>query len=171
MDDEGKIWATTFTDKGRKRAVESLLESLPPDSSFKEERTAYADKILGKMKSLVKGKEVSFGYELAMDSVPSFYRRVYGVLRKVPQGRVISYGDLAKATGVGRAARAVGNAMKNNPFPLVVPCHRVIKSDRSLGGFGEGVDLKEKILLKEGISFKKGRVDKNSLLHPGEVAR
>lgn len=79
-----------------------------------------------------------------------FARHVLHILKKkVPPGKTISYGKLAELSGHPKAARAVGSVMANNPFPLVFPCHRVIKSDGSLGQFGSGPELKENLLALE----------------------
>ena len=61
--------------------------------------------------------------------------RVYAKLLQVPEGKVTTYGDLAKAVGLENGQRAIGTIMKKNPFPSIVPCHRVIKSDGKIGGF------------------------------------
>ncbi|MHA2089734.1 MAG: methylated-DNA--[protein]-cysteine S-methyltransferase [Candidatus Kariarchaeaceae archaeon] len=74
-------------------------------------------------------------------------------LRKLPIGSVISYGDLAKEAGLPNAARFVGNYMANNPLPLLIPCHRVIKSDGKLGEYSAGgLEVKKRYLLNEGFS-------------------
>ena len=71
----------------------------------------------------------------------------------------MTYGGLAARMGVPGGARAVGNAMAGNPFPLVVPCHRVIRGDGSLGGFGGGLKMKRALLEMEGVRFdSRGRV-------------
>jgi O-6-methylguanine DNA methyltransferase len=72
-------------------------------------------------------------------------------VRGVPRGSVVSYGDVAAGVGRPRAARAVGNAMAKNPFPWVVPCHRVVKSDLSIGGFSGSPCRKGDLLRQEGI--------------------
>lgn len=72
---------------------------------------------------------------------------------KIRFGSLISYGELAELAGSPRAARAVGNAMRRNPLPIVVPCHRVVHSDGSLGGYMGGLDLKRKLLALEGITL------------------
>lgn len=78
--------------------------------------------------------------------------------RKIPRGMTSSYGRLALRIGT-RAVRAVGSALAKNPFPVIVPCHRAIRSDRTLGGFQGGPDMKRRILEMEGVSFdSKGRV-------------
>ena len=70
---------------------------------------------------------------------------------KIPEGQVRSYAWVAKKIGCSKAARAVGQAVKKNPFPIVIPCHRVIASDGSIGGFSLGVKKKRKLLAREGI--------------------
>ena len=83
--------------------------------------------------------------------VPPFHGRVYAALRKIPQGSTCTYGELAVAAGSPSAARAVGQAMRKNPWPLIVPCHRVLAADGRLGGFSAsgGVDLKLALLRAE----------------------
>jgi methylated-DNA-[protein]-cysteine S-methyltransferase len=88
----------------------------------------------------------------------SFNERCYQVLKKVPRGRVTTYGHIARALHT-KAYRAVGNAMKKNPYAPGVPCHRVINSDGSIGGFASGTKKKIQLLKKEGIEIKKGKID------------
>lgn len=87
-----------------------------------------------------------------------FEKKVYEKCKHIPKGRVSTYKELAKAAGYKGAQRAVGNAMHKNPFSPVVPCHRVVKSGGSIGGFGSGTKNKIKMLEKEGIEIKKGRI-------------
>ncbi len=94
--------------------------------------------------------------------IPDLYRRIYSVLARVPRGRVISYGSLARAAGC-RSPRAVGRALRKNPFAPHVPCHRVIAADGTPGGFHgrrEGPEIKAKLamLSSEGVSFHNGRL-------------
>ncbi|NPU83333.1 MAG: methylated-DNA--[protein]-cysteine S-methyltransferase [Syntrophaceae bacterium] len=91
--------------------------------------------------------------ELEMDSLVPFRRRVLLETGRIPRGRVRTYGSLAAAAGHSGAARAVGSVMASNPFPLAIPCHRVVRSDGSLGGFGGGPALKRDLLEQEGIRF------------------
>ncbi len=79
----------------------------------------------------------------------NFRRRIWEVTRTVPYGETRTYKWLAEQAGSPRAYRAAGSAMANNPFALVVPCHRIIASDGSLGGFGGGLDLKRTLLALE----------------------
>ena|SRR3989338_5087266 len=94
----------------------------------------------------------------------SFNERCYILLRKVPKGKVTTYKALAEALGT-RAYRAVGNAMNRNPFGILnckgrgmVPCHRVVSSDGSIGGFAHGLKKKAELLKKEGIKVKNNTI-------------
>jgi O-6-methylguanine DNA methyltransferase len=93
-------------------------------------------------------------FEVAMDLRGSPFRvRVWKALLRIGYGRTVSYRDVAEAVGNVRACRAVGQAIGANPVPIIVPCHRVIRSDGSLGGFGSGVDLKRRLLDLERASL------------------
>jgi methylated-DNA-[protein]-cysteine S-methyltransferase len=85
-------------------------------------------------------------------------RDVYALLRRVPKGKVTTYGDLAKALGHPHAARAIGRIMNANPDPIVVPCHRVVASDGGIGGYAYGTKVKKDILAGEGLSFEGDRI-------------
>lgn len=96
---------------------------------------------------------------LDFGGLKGFSRRVLTATGKIPRGNVMTYGRLAASVGVPSGARAVGNAMAGNPFPLVIPCHRVVRRDGSLGGFGGGPEMKKTLLELEGVAFDpRGRV-------------
>ena len=82
-----------------------------------------------------------------------FQRDVLRATAWVPFGRVASYGAIAAAIGRPGASRAVGNALGSNPVPILIPCHRIIASDGTVGGFTGGTGLKRKLLGLEGISL------------------
>lgn len=79
----------------------------------------------------------------------AFQKRVWRELLKVRRGTTVSYGELARRVGKPGAARAVGNAVKKNPYPVTIPCHRVIRSDGSIGGYAYGVKRKIQLLKRE----------------------
>ncbi len=79
-------------------------------------------------------------------------KRVYEVTSQIPKGRVSTYGAIATAAGRPKAARAVGRLMHVNPNPVIVPCHRVVRSDGTVGGYGRGQEAKVKMLASEGVS-------------------
>ena len=87
-------------------------------------------------------------------------KSVYDLLAKIPLGKVSTYGDIAKALGHPGASRAIGRIVANNPNPIVVPCHRVVKSSGEIGGFMYGENIKKEILEKEGIEVE-NRIVKN----------
>jgi methylated-DNA-[protein]-cysteine S-methyltransferase len=78
---------------------------------------------------------------------------VYDMLVRIPEGRVATYGDMALALGSPGASRAIGKILNKNPNPIAVPCHRVVMSDGSVGGYALGKDRKKRLLGKEGLSF------------------
>ena len=80
-----------------------------------------------------------------------FQKAVYRVLRQIPRGETRTYKWVAKKIGRPRAFRAVGNALNKNPYPGIIPCHRVIKSDGTIGGFSKGASAKKRLLSAEGI--------------------
>ena len=82
-----------------------------------------------------------------------FQVKVWTFLKKIPKGTVKSYSQVAKAVGKPRAIRAVANAIGKNPYPPLIPCHRVIRSDGSLGGYSGKGGIKTKISSKEGLSL------------------
>ena len=82
--------------------------------------------------------------------VTEFEKKVYLAVSKIPKGEVRSYKWVAKQTGNPKAYRAVGSTLNKNPYAPAVPCHRIIKSDGSIGGFAKGITLKKRLLKKEG---------------------
>jgi methylated-DNA-[protein]-cysteine S-methyltransferase len=118
------------------------------------------DKICKKIEAFLVGDAVTFSIDgLDFEGCGEFERRVLLADFEIPRGRVMTYGGLAEKVGVPGGARAVGNVMAGNPFPLVIPCHRVIRSDGTLGGFGGGLPMKRALLEMEGVAFdRKGRV-------------
>src|SRR2546427_9185479 len=87
------------------------------------------------------------GIALDMEGVPAFHRRVYEVARAIPPGATLSYGDVAARAGAPGAARAVGQALRRNPFAIVVPCHRVLAAGDKVGGFSADGGITTKLLL------------------------
>jgi len=79
--------------------------------------------------------------------------RVYKKLLQVPIGYIITYQELANAVGLQNRQRMIGRIMKNNPFPVIVPCHRVVKSDGNVGGYAFGEKIKKNMLQNEGIEI------------------
>tara|TARA_Y100000389_G_scaffold192187_1_gene219372 strand:- start:44 stop:349 length:306 start_codon:yes stop_codon:yes gene_type:complete len=87
----------------------------------------------------------------------NFNKRCYQKLVLIPKGMISTYAEIAKSLD-SNAYRAVGNAMAKNPHPVAVPCHRIIKSDGTLGGYALGISKKIQLLKKEGIKIKNNKV-------------
>ena len=83
---------------------------------------------------------------------------VYKKLLEVPKGKVTTYGELARAVGLENGQRIIGQIMARNPFPVIVPCHRVVKSDGKIGGFFYGDKVKTKMLSDEGVQVSNGKI-------------
>ena len=92
------------------------------------------------------------------DRMKSFNEKCYELLRKVPRGNVTTYKEIARALN-SKGYRAVGNAMNKNPYAPKVACHRVVKSDGSIGGFAHGSKKKIELLKREGVKIEKDRID------------
>ncbi len=106
---------------------------------------AHVDTFLAECSSL------TFTVPVILEDCTPFQRDVLDVLREIPRGNVMSYQEIAERVGRPRAFRAVGNAVAANPVPLVIPCHRVVRKDRSLGGFSFGSpEVKAQLLAMEG---------------------
>lgn len=88
-----------------------------------------------------------------------FKQKVWAALKLIPRGRVTTYKEIAEFIGRPKAARAVGNACGKNPDAPLVPCHRVVKNDGSLGGYSGGVKQKIYLLKKEGLKIVKGKIE------------
>ena len=84
--------------------------------------------------------------------------KIYRKLLQVPEGYVTTYGDLAKAINLKNGQRVVGQIMKKNPFPVIVPCHRVVKSDGTIGGYAYGSKRKKHMLSKEGLKINNNKI-------------
>jgi methylated-DNA-[protein]-cysteine S-methyltransferase len=140
------------------------LEDLACEQGFKLRRKSAPtiEQISANIGRYLEGEAVAFSLAyLDMDSCYAFQKRVLPAEADIPRGRVSAYGELAHRIGFPRAARAVGTALARNPFPIIIPCHRTVRSDGSLGGFGGGMNMKRALLEMEGVRFdSKGRVKK-----------
>ena len=85
-------------------------------------------------------------------------KKIYKKLLEVPKGKITTYGELAKAVGLKNGQRAVGKIMNKNPYPVIIPCHRVVKSDGKVGGYAYGEDIKSDMLTREGIVIHNGKI-------------
>jgi methylated-DNA-[protein]-cysteine S-methyltransferase len=159
----GLVW----TGFGKKQQIERIL--LPrPHQTVKERMESLHSQavpyegddlpfLVRKIASYLEGRNVTFLLsdlgERGMEREGSFRRSILLQTMTIPRGMVDSYGGLAAKAGHYGAARAVGTTMATNPFPLVVPCHRIVRSDGSIGQFGGGAPMKKWLLNMEGVAF------------------
>lgn len=149
------IIATTFA-PNENDALKHLLKTLPYNTPFQiaEKSTQFSKKVLSALKSIFDGKNASSKIKLEMKHLSAYAKKVLRCISLVPIGYVTTYGEVAKA--MGGSPRAVGRVMATNPFPPLVPCHRVVRSDFTLGGFGPGIAVKWEILQRENRGYQKG---------------
>ncbi len=83
---------------------------------------------------------------------------IYKKLLQVPRGKITTYGELSKTVGLKNGHRVVGRIMNKNPYPVIIPCHRVVNSNGQIGGYAYGKDVKTNMLNKEGIEIQNGKI-------------
>ncbi len=137
----------TFLPRGEPQTRASIRKRFPDAV----ENSALLPGFSTEVQEFFEGVEVDFDVAIDLSAMTPFRKRVMSACREVPQGKTASYADLARAAGRPLAARAVGQVMARNPLPLVVPCHRIVASDRTLGGFSSpgGLGEKERLLRLE----------------------
>ena len=118
----------------------------------KEEGGHVPEDILKPVIDCIEGRRDGAGIPVKLEG-SEFQIKVWKALREVPPGQVISYSDLAKRAGNMRATRAAASACGQNPCAIIIPCHRIIRRDRGLGGFFWGLDIKRILLSREGIQI------------------
>jgi methylated-DNA-[protein]-cysteine S-methyltransferase len=107
--------------------------------------------VVTQLRQYFAGRRRSFELEMDLSWIDGFRRDVLMHVHALGWGEVASYGEIAGRAGSPRAARAVGNAMRTNPIPIVIPCHRVIASGGTIGGYGGSVEVKRALLAHEGV--------------------
>ncbi len=141
------ILTTTFT-PNENEALKYILKDLPFNTPFQmaEKQTSFSNEVLSTLKSIFNGKDATSKFKLEMKYLSHYAQKVLKCVSLVPVGYVTTYGAVAKT--MGGSPRAVGRVMATNPFPPLVPCHRVVRSDFTLGGFGLGIAVKWEMLQK-----------------------
>ena len=113
-------------------------------------RSTALDRARRELERYFRGRHLAFDLEVDLSALSSFDRKVLEVTARIPAGKVATYAQVAAKAGNPRASRAAGNALHRNPVAIIVPCHRVLRSDGSLGGYGGGLPVKEWLLRHEG---------------------
>jgi methylated-DNA-[protein]-cysteine S-methyltransferase len=133
-------------------SAEDRASALFPDS--RKSSCVEIDSIAASIKAYLEGENIKFSLNLVdLSPYSKFQQSVLRAQHAIPRGSVSTYGLVAAHVGAIGGARAAGNVLAGNPFPLIVPCHRTILSSLHLGGFQSGAEMKRALLEKEGISF------------------
>jgi len=137
----------------RQAAERGLLWGLGPAAHDVRFSQGYLQEVQRQIIAYFEGQAIDFSVEppLHLDNASPFGRKVLAACRAIPVGTTMTYSDLARQVGCPAAARAVGSVMAANPVPLIVPCHRVLRTDGGLGGFSApgGTVVKQKMLEHE----------------------
>lgn len=157
VDGEGRVVRITFLDTegtARQRLEAEWAakgSDLTPSDALREDTERTAD-LARQLDEYFAGERETFDLELAPEGT-AFQRAVWDRLCAIPPGETRSYGDLARELDKPKAFRAVGQANGRNPIPIVIPCHRVIAADGTLGGYSSGLDRKRRLLALEGLEI------------------
>lgn len=125
------------------------------------------DAVAADIDAFLNGEDIKFSLEMVrMDLCSEFQQKVLRAEHGIPRGAVSTYRRIANHLGKPNGARAIGTALAKNPFPIIIPCHRAIRTDRSLGGYQGGLDMKRSLLEMEGIEFDDtGRITTGSFFY------
>ena len=156
IDGAPKVFRVLLSKPGSAAPAQAAV--LFPDSKPRSCREI--DALASSIRDFLMGKNVVFSLDLVVMGLrPAFQQAVLRAEHAIPRGSVSTYGFIAAHLGNPKGARAVGNALAKNPFPLIVPCHRAVRSDGALGGFQGGPAMKRALLEREAIVFDRaGRV-------------
>ena len=140
--------------------LKSEVKALESFKHIKLESSPSVELLGERIQRFLRGEHVSFELELLdFNKCYEVQKRVLTAEYGIPRGWVSTYKRIADKIGITNGSRVIGNALARNPFPIVIPCHRVIKSNGQLGGFQGGVKMKHKLLEMEGKEFsRKGMV-------------
>jgi methylated-DNA-[protein]-cysteine S-methyltransferase len=136
----------------------SLVNQVFPETQLRS--CSAVNQLVGRMRRFLGGEAIGFALGLvALESCSEFQRRVLLLEHDIPRGWVSTYGRLAEQLGIRRASRAVGSALARSPFPIIIPCHRAVRSGGELGGYQGGIGMKRALLELEGNVFgRDGRI-------------
>lgn len=140
-----QVW---FSSRGLAR-LEFCKDGVSLTASKRRRAASPPNNLERQLRQYTTGKSVRWNVPLDLSSGTEFQRKVWRALMTIPYGETRSYGWVAKKIGKPRASRAVGAACGANPVPVIIPCHRVIAGDGSIGGFGGGLPMKRRLLALE----------------------
>ncbi len=128
-----------------------------PGARLEAGSSALITRAFKELEAYATGRRRRFTVAVDLGALPVFTTRVLTTLHRLGYGALTSYAKLAHASGSPRAARAVGQAVGRNPLPVIIPCHRVIAADGTIGGFGLGLQTKRALLAIEGLRVPDAR--------------
>ena len=174
-----EIVSTTLPQPDLERALDALKRKLeerrytlinehdasPLERDCLTEAYEKGRKISNMIHEFCMGKDIIFSEKLDLSGMTTFKRKVLLTVRSIPRGKAASYSWAARKAGYPKACRAVGSVMATNPFPPIVPCHRVVRSSREIGNFGSGTKLKKKMLTQEKVVFAGEKIAVDCLLN------
>jgi O-6-methylguanine DNA methyltransferase len=168
VNERGRLVACAFSDTSKTAAERSVKSYIGKSKS--EHSQTIDPEIFGQIYEIYVGKGNANFNTFDLSNVSEFRRKVYSLLQAIPNGKVATYGTLAKKLGSARYARAVGTAVATNPLPLIIPCHRIVPASLKVGNYGmpgrppsEGGDVKRGLLEREGVVFRDARVSSESI--------
>ena len=163
----GVIWAAS-TDRGLfqldvSRSEEAFLSSVERRIGGRLEYDPDRfDELRAQLNRYFDGEKMDFQLPIDLRGT-GFQMSVWRAIQRIPYGKISSYGHLATEVGKPRAVRAVGSAVGDNPISIIIPCHRVIRSDGGLGGYGGGLNVKRYLLRLEGVLMERESSDLSSI--------
>jgi O-6-methylguanine DNA methyltransferase len=167
--ERGGVLSSSFSLAKRREAVDAVVRSLPRRLRNKVEEKGGRSSTLRMMYKLYSGVTLKERPNLDMRFTSPFRKNVYRVTERIPRGFVSTYGMMAAKVGNRFAQRAVGNAMRSNPFTLFIPCHRVVPSTMNVGRYSlfshpdSDSNIKRGLLIREGVEFNGHKVSKKSV--------
>ena len=139
------------------RERDEVLSEIEMRGLFPVENQASVRPATDQLNEYFAGERHDFDLPIDFGAVTPFTRDVLNATTRVPFGHVLTYGEIARRIGKPGASRAVGNALGRNPLPVVVPCHRIVRADGSMGWYTGGVGIKRRLLALEGVHFDQTR--------------
>jgi methylated-DNA-[protein]-cysteine S-methyltransferase len=146
-------------------SAERRIQTFFPDA--RRSSCTEIDLVADKIMAFLTGEDIRFSLDIAhLDLCSQFQQKVLRAEHGIPRGSVSTYQRIANHLGNRNGARAVGTALATNPFPIIIPCHRAIRSDGTLGGYQGGLGMKQTLLKMEGIFFEaSGRIVTEELFY------
>ena len=173
LSEKRRMIACSFSEENQKKAEMAVLASISPRDRPVQKRPSAISTEFQELYDLYMGRRETDPCSIDLSHVSPFRRKVYTLLRRIPRGRVTTYGTIAEKLESRHYTRAVGTAVGINPMPLVIPCHRVVLSTLKVGSYGmpgrkpsEGSHVKKRLLEREDVEFLDGKISSECLWFP-----